>query len=68
MAEEKKINFNTSLVGRDISLQKVLDISFWKLEVFADISDYKENMAISVQKYCFVLGIVVRHMVNWWIV
>lgn len=51
-----------------ISMQNVPDVSFWKLRVFTDISDYKENMAISGQKYCFAVWIVVSHMVNQWIV
>ena len=45
-------------------MENVPDTSFRKLRVFIDVLDYKENMAIGFQKYCFAMGIVVRHMVN----
>lgn len=62
MAEQKEINFNPGLTGVSISMQNVPDISFRKLGIFIDISDYKENMAIGPPRYCFSLGIVVSHM------
>lgn len=49
-------------------MENVHDSPFQKLRVFIDVLDYKENMAIGFQKYCFAMGIVVRHMVNQWIV
>lgn len=45
-------------------MQNVADTSFRELRIFIDISDYKEKMSIGPQKYCFAMGIVVRHMVN----
>lgn len=64
MAEQKEINFYTCFIGIGISMENVPDTSFQKLGVFIDVSDYKENAAIGFQKYCFAMGIVVRHMVN----
>lgn len=38
-------------------MENVPDTSFWKFGVFIDVSDYKENMAIRFQKYCFAMGL-----------
>lgn len=60
MADWKEIYFNPGLTGMSLFMQNASNISFRKLQVFINISAYKENTAINTPKYCWTLRIVSR--------